>query len=150
MRRWPEKGFIHKRVLLFQLQRDCRTEERRIIATGGTGRHKPTQKWRPLEVFSAARSQPFRKLSTMTSRLSRDLAVERTTRAKRRTIVFAMAMRRDEDNDDRCKDNDDRCKDNDDRRQTIFSTLYHRGGDESATNRRRNGTNGTRKVWKNA
>jgi len=70
MRRWPEKGFIHKRVLLFQLQRDWRTEERRIIATEGTGKHKPTQKWRPLEVFSAARSQPFRKLPGTTSRLS--------------------------------------------------------------------------------
>lgn len=53
VRRWPEKGFIHERVLLFQAQRDWRTEPGRIIATGGTGKHKPAQKWRPLQAFSA-------------------------------------------------------------------------------------------------
>ncbi|XP_031774900.1 uncharacterized protein LOC116415050 isoform X2 [Apis florea] len=31
---------------------------------GGTGKHKPAQKWEPLQAFSAA--QPFRKLSTTT------------------------------------------------------------------------------------
>ncbi|XP_006617363.1 uncharacterized protein LOC102679332 isoform X1 [Apis dorsata] len=31
---------------------------------GGTGKHKPAQKWEPLQAFSAA--QPFRKLSTAT------------------------------------------------------------------------------------
>lgn len=31
---------------------------------GGTGKHKPAQKWEPLQAFSAAR--PFRKLSRTT------------------------------------------------------------------------------------
>jgi hypothetical protein len=121
MRRWPEKGFIHKPcVLLFQLQRDWRTEERRIIATGGTGKHKPTQKWRPLEVFSAARSQPFRKLSTMTSRLSQPYHRRNNANQEAETVFATMLARRE------------RCEDNNNERP-IFSTHYYRSNGESAT-----------------